>query len=347
MPGELTEITELATALGTISGDLAGLLGSPDPPPTLLNVGAATWGRLAEAWRDGRHLGAFMAAHANGMSLATADDGLAGRTPRRVEWRGPQRTPGDDTVPADLRIDHVYLVSCKYLSRVLVNSGPPRLFDRLLAGDERTGGNWFALTAPDTFERFYRAALDVTGLTGMPAGVLECERDDQRRLKDALQARTLPEDLAEPWAALCTEVAEESARRWALAMGSGRDQLRMLWRLLRISSVTYFIVGTQPGRGRQPPASLRLRVDSAWDWSQAFDLRGLTVTARHAGQPEVGWQAVVRRNDTGDEVTVDGHVEVRWSHGRFMGVPEAKVYLDTPLLQVPGFHRLDATAGHR
>lgn len=40
------------------------------------------------------------------------------------------------------------------------------------------------------------------------------------------------------------------------------------------------------------------------------------------------------------EVEVAGHVEIRWSHGRFGGHPEAKVYLDTPHAQVPGYHPL-------
>ena len=44
---------------------------------------------------------------------------------------------------------------------------------------------------------------------------------------------------------------------------------------------------------------------------------------------------------TGEERTVEGHVELRWSHGRFGGPPEAKVYLDTPHDEVPGYHRLD------
>jgi hypothetical protein len=35
--------------------------------------------------------------------------------------------------------------------------------------------------------------------------------------------------------------------------------------------------------------------------------------------------------------TVEGHVEIRWSHGRFAGPPEAKVYLDTPHHDVPGY----------
>lgn len=340
MPGELTEVTELATALGTLPGDLATHLGAPVPPAALMNVDPATWHQLTDAWRAGRHLGAFLAAHANGAALATASDGLRGRPPQRVEWRGPQRTPGDDTVPADLRIDHVYLVSCKYLSRVLLNAGPPRLFDRLLVGDERSGGNWFATTAPDQFQSLYAAAVNELGIDGLPPQVDDLTRPQQRQLKQALPDRTLPAALLGPWADLCQAVAEESAQRWAHALASPRDQLRMLWRLLRIASVTYFVLGTQPSRRQKPPSVLRLRVDAAWDWSQAYELRSLTVSPRRAGQPEVGWQAVITRRDDNSEHIVDGHVEVRWSHGRFMGSPEAKVYLDTPHARVPGYHAL-------
>jgi hypothetical protein len=60
-------------------------------------------------------------------------------------------------VPADLRIDHVFQISCKYLSRITQNCGPARLFDRLLVGEERTGGDWFAEVAPDEYQAFYEA----------------------------------------------------------------------------------------------------------------------------------------------------------------------------------------------
>ena len=34
-------------------------------------------------------------------------------------------------------------------------------------------------------------------------------------------------------------------------------------------------------------------------------------------------------------------MEIRWSHRPFCGPPEAKIYLDTPHEQVPGYLRLD------
>ena len=54
----------------------------------------------------------------------------------------------------------------------------------------------------------------------------------------------------------------------------------------------------------------------------------------------VAWHAVVRRRSDRADLGVDGHVEVRWSHGRFCGPPEAKVYLDTPHAEVPGYFPL-------
>ncbi len=38
---------------------------------------------------------------------------------------------------------------------------------------------------------------------------------------------------------------------------------------------------------------------------------------------------------------IEGHVEIRWSHGRFGQVPEAKVYLDSPHHGVPGYFPLE------
>jgi hypothetical protein len=58
----------------------------------------------------------------------------------------------------------------------------------------------------------------------------------------------------------------------------------------------------------------------------------------------VHWKALVRNHTTDLEETVEGHVEIRWSHGRFGPSPEAKVYLDTPHHQVPGYFPLDEVA---
>jgi hypothetical protein len=332
MPAELTEVTEIGTALGMLAPSLDAAFARP--PDRLRNVPSATWERLAELWAAQRHAASFATAFENGRAFLHSTDGLRGRPPLRVEWKGPHRPPGDDVVPADLRIDHVYLVSCKYLSKVLVNPGPQRLFERLLVGDERGGAHWFAHVAEPEFQAMYDAAVGWSGLAGLPVRAVALDRTQQRALREALRARELPPELEGPWGALCAAVAERTARRWSDALGTPRARLRLLWRLLRITNCAYYVLGTDGAR------RLRFRLDSTWDWMQSFELRHLEVTARASGQPEVGWRADVRRRGGSEVIPIAGHVEIRWSHGRFNGAPEAKVYLDTPHGEVPGYNSL-------
>ncbi|MEZ5376733.1 MAG: hypothetical protein R2733_09510 [Acidimicrobiales bacterium] len=229
----------------------------------------------------------------------------------------------------------MFLVSCKYLSKVLVNPGPPRLFERLLVGDERSRTHWFIEAAPDEYQRLYVAASRFTGIEGLPEHVRDLTREQQRALKVNLSARSWPQPLQGPWQDVCDAVSAESALRWRAALSQPRNPLRLLWRMLRITTATYFILGTSRAD------SLRLRVDSAWDWMQQYDLTSFEVVPVKAGQPQVAWAAAVTSRASGIERMVEGHVEIRWSHGRFLGSPEAKVYLDTPHVQVPGYNLLD------
>ena len=87
--------------------------------------------------------------------------------------------------------------------------------------------------------------------------------------------------------------------------------------------------------------SLRLRVMTPWDFRQRYELRSFDTEPAGTGQPQVRWCAVVHDRQASADRSVEGHVEVRWSHGRFGGPPEAKVYLDTPHAEVPGYVPLD------
>jgi hypothetical protein len=332
MSEQLTKLTEIVTALGTIAPDLPAGLRSK--PAALKNVPHTVWDEVIAMHRAGEHAVPFETAFANGVALLDSADGLRGRRPRLVEWKGPHRHPGDDVIPADLRIDHVYLVSCKYLSKVLLNPGPARLFNSLLVGEDRIMANWFHETAPTAFQAFYEAAAQFTGVADFPPSVVDLTTTQQHQIRRALPPRKLPPELLPAWTELCGKVSDESACRWRTALSSNRSKLRLLWKLLRISNATYFVLGTDEA------AHLRLRVASTWDWNQAFELKALTITPRVRGQAEVVWKAEVQETGTPNGHEIRGHVEVRWSHGRFVGSPEAKVYLDTPLASVPGYYLL-------
>ena len=406
MPSDRTTVTELGTGLGMLGlADIDEAVRSRTA--VMHSLSPEMWERLARLRAGGAYDGEFHAAWANGQAFLGAADGLRGRPPNVVEWKGTGRAPGDEVAPIDLRVDHVYLVSCKYLSTILFNVSPSHVFDELLAGGPaRTGraargllpggGDWYAEVAPAEHQALYEAvrvaakrseggaraagtaplrparparsggrsptAVALPGLGGGDAPdhdgtTRENGTSDTRRgllaelvhlppravdLTSA-QRDTLGQWLRSGWPAEATSlyaklsnaVARASVRRWHAAMetGGGTGEA-MVWRLLRIGSAPYFVLGSSAAR------SLRLRIATSWDWRQQYKLISVSLDPQAGGQPRVGWEAVVRDRVTNELHEVAGHIEVRWSHGRFGGLPEAKGYLDTPHHLVPGYFSL-------
>ena len=430
VPSDRTTVTELGTALGTLGlADVEHAVRSRTP--VMRSLSPEMWERLAALWAGGAYMAEFHAAWANGRAFLDAEDGLRGRPPLVVEWKGTGRAPGDEVAPIDLRVDHVYLVSCKYLSKILFNTSPSHVFDGLLWGaparpvrstprPDPTGApgeprsfDWYAEVAPAAHQDLYAVVRDAArreatsaeprssatpstqrgtgefprarpGAVALPGmgpdllggaepgqgpttngsrhgahpGTSDAARHGAHRdhqMADHALLGTLPEralDLNSPerealghwlkagwppgakerYRTLSQSVAEASAGRWqaSLDAGGGRAEA-LLWRLLRIGSAPYFVLGSSDSR------SIRLRIATSWDWRQQFQLASLEVEAQPGGQPRVGWEAVVRDRASHDRLRVSGHIEVRWSHGRFAGPPEAKGYLDTPHHLVPGY----------
>ena len=333
MPAARTEVTELVTGLAMLGRFDDARAAVSTRPAEVANVGDEVWDRLAQSVAAPAYRQHVHAAWANGRAFLEADQGLRGRRPLVVEWKGPQKAPGDEVVPADLRVDHVYLVSCKYLSQILFNASPSRLFDHLLRGGPRaTAGDWFAEVAPDAYQDLYAAVrVELPGDLGLPPYAADITPAHRATLRAALADRQWPPAVAPVARQWACEVGRASAARWRAALKSKGEQEALLWRLLRIGSAPYFVLGTADER------SLRLRIATPWDWRQSYELRRFDVWGDEAGQPVVRWAAEVRDRGAGEVRVVEGHVEVRWSHGRFGGLPEAKAYLDTPHHRVPGY----------
>jgi hypothetical protein len=396
MPSDRTTVTELGTGLGVLG------LESVDEAlrsrtAVMHSLSPEMWERLERVRASGVFDAEFHAAWANGQAFLNAEDGLRGRLPRVVEWKGTGRAPGDEVAPIDLRIDHVYLVSCKYLSNILFNVSPTSIFDSLLFGGQARGGrmvreldrggDWYAEVAPAEYQALYEsvrlAALGaenggaphvpaataerpgrppampaLPGLGAVPVAAAPASDGPRANAGPPSLLHDLPPravDLTVPqrdalgrwlrpgwptgakdlYAGLSSAVAHASARRWeaSLEAGIGAGEA-MLWRLLRIGSAPYFVLGSSAAR------SLRLRIATSWDWRQQFQLIALAMEAQPGGQPRVGWEATVRDRVSHGLHTVVGHIEVRWSHGRFGGLPEAKGYLDTAHHLVPGYFTL-------
>ena len=405
MPSDRTTVTELGTALGMLGlADIDEALRSR--PAVMRSLSPELWERLSALRAGGAFDAEFHAAWANGQAFLSARDGLRGRRPELVEWKGTGRAPGDEVAPIDLRVDHVYLVSCKYLSKILFNVSPSHVFDSLLTGGPRRagrseaegtgpGGDWFAEVAPAEYQALYAAVRNAvrgggggdgggggaseerrrasgaggrtwggaptlpgigsgppvaragrtapfdpgrTPVRGVPAVVLrdlperaETLTSGQREGLGHWLRSGWPPGAKEHYGALSNAVATASAERWRTALSGAGAAEAMVWRLLRMGGTPYFVLGSSDTR------SLRLRIDTSWDWRQQYRLLSLDMEPQPGGQARVGWEATVRHRASHADVSVAGHIEVRWSHGRFAGPPEAKGYLDTPHHLVPGY----------
>ena len=337
MPDDRTTITELATALGVTGA--ASLQEALAARPGNLDISDESWERLEHILDAGKYSALALAAFANGAFFAGHPAGLDGRAPRLIEWSGDRRIPGDQAVPADLLVDRVYMISCKYLSQILHNTAPARVFEDILApSSQARHPDWFAELAPRQHLSLYRGALKLLSLDGMPDTPGWLDAAQRRRLRDAFRehgSRGMPGELRKPYDALIAAVSKQSAERWQEALREPAQQERMLWRLLRTYSATYYILGIDRHR------TMRLRVMTPWEWRQTFEFRSLKVAPDGRGQPRVNWTARYRERPGGRPGEVHGHVEIRWSHRPFCGPPEAKIYLDTRHEDVPGYVPLD------
>ena len=277
-----TTVTELLTGLGMAYPTAAIDTAMDRPMPReFINVDEDEWRRVVELRRSGRHTSQFEAAFRNGQWFAASADGLAGRSPGQIEWKGSHRAPGDEVIPADLRIDRVWLVSCKYLSKNIHNVAPARLFQHLLMTiDSHDGSDWYYATAPRAFQALYEAVREVREIPNLPSDVGDLTGTDRQRMKAALSElsrKPLPEPAHSAYQELITAVSRASADRWRAQLGSLARQERMLWRLLRLCSAPYFILGSTSAD------FLRLRIDTPWDWRQQFRFHELRVEPSSVG----------------------------------------------------------------
>lgn len=324
-----TLVSELATALGMVRRTLPEAMGHI--PTELTGVPSETWTELQQAYESKKHDALFQNSFDNGRSFATSEVALRHRQPGEVEWCGPRKLRGEGTIPADLRVDHVYLVSCKYDSRNFLNSGPAKLFDDRLRDGKQRSTSWYTEVARGSYQEYYRAVRQHFGLLSLPADVNSLSGADRQLLSTTLP-RFMPPELADVQAQFCEAVSVASADRWRMSVGKSNPQrTEFAMTLLRIPQAVYFLLGQD---GSVPH---RFKVLSRWDWAKRFTLDDFVISSSKALQPTVDWCIVVKDRESGEELRARGHVEVRWSHGRFNNAPEAKVYLDSRLDETPGY----------
>jgi len=327
-----TKITELTTGMGMLGHDSVEKAFA-SRSPVLVNIAPDQWNELELAYANGGFKQDFESAFGNGQAFLRASRGLRNRPPLRIEWKGEHKSRGDESVPVDLRVDYVYLISCKYLSKVLHNSSPTRLFRHMLRSNVQIQSeDWYDTVAPGELQALYEQTQKACKNKNLdlPSAVSELKTQQRKNLQEAFP-KPWPEAVQSAYKDLCVKVSDVTAKLWKENLGDRNERLNLFWRLLRFGSAPYFVLGASDRE------SINLLIATAWDWSRRYQLLDIEISSKHAGQPVVSWKCAVHDRLVSGDFEIDGHVEIRWSHGRFCGPPEAKIYLDTDHKLVPGY----------
>ena len=405
MPSDRTTVTELGTGLGMLGlagiDEAAAVAHGRDAQPVARDVGSP-----GPPARGGAYDAEFHAAWANGQAFLGAGDGLRGRLPRVVEWKGTGRAPATRWRPSTCA-STTSTWSAASTSRTSSSTSPRPACSTRSSSAGRAGVPGGAGGAPRrrrlvrrggagrvpgplrvrasrrTVGRGRRAygvrrrhgtgqrsaparpgsSPAVVALPGLGAAAAERTRgrpaSERRGAGRPLHRTDLP-----PRAVDLTVGAARGARALAPAGLAARCQGSLRHPVGRRGPGLRPPLGGGHGRPAAAPArpcsgascASGARPTSCWAPRRtarcgcASPPRGTGASssswspspwrAKPGGQPRVGWEAVVRDRASHEVHRVVGHIEVRWSHGRFGGLPEAKGYLDTPHHLVPGYFTL-------
>jgi len=343
---ERTETTELAVAFGLIN---------LHPLETdYRSIGSRFEGTLTEAKFE--ELKATLRGNAELQSMFDQLFQLGVRLKRarpdlfpdsaNVRWVGPIQQSRSVTVSQDL-VCGTTSISVKAESRVVFNLSPYNLFVSLPQGRVfgRGGPNWFLRQAPEAYQYLFDVVSQGTAYTS----VEEFERSATKAERKALEAYCAglagedQERFAERYTVLCRETARASAEEFRRELTASLQSIHaaavmdeLLRHFFRLDSSHYVLCGLDR---RLEFAYL---IPSITDWKRHAELVDVTAEADlNARQSKVLFNVIVRVRKGGRRVHVPFHAEIRWSHGRFSGNPEAKLYRDfDDWSMVPGIVRI-------
>ena len=201
-------------------------------------------------WNSGSRTSVAETAFCNGADFASHTDGAQRACASSASSRsGRRRIPGDRPDAGRPRsVDRVYMVSCKYLSRILHNTARAACVHRWSGRDFPVPRDQLV---PRGRGRGPRSPLrpdrgcsrtDEHGRVTSLADSRASERSSGSPSRN-VAAPGLTDRLDTEYERLIGEVSRESAPRWEAELGDRGQQERMLCRLLRIYSSTYFILG--------------------------------------------------------------------------------------------------------
>jgi hypothetical protein len=253
-----------------------------------------------------------------------------------VMWTGNDKSASMSTVAKDIHIENLNLrISIKENADVFINGSAEKVFNHLplgIFGQTIRGEDWFLKTARNELNEYFLACEGeiFSGHKNIEA-FYRSSKKPQRKLfgshvKELHYKNT--SHVMEKYSSLCQKVSLESARIFNKNLDSFLSERKntsaalqpIFYFFFRINGVKYILAGVE---NKEPFAVYMLPGDS---WVKLYEFVGIVAIPLQSGQPEVLLKFTFRYKKSKETFDLDLKVEIRWSHGKFCGNPEAKVY---------------------
>lgn len=340
MASDKTSATELAVACGLIEkeiNDSSDFFEVKNVPP-----------------KDAGKVWAWINAQASNQNLFNTlwalGSKVKGKIPlppsTEISWTGGSKQTTGVAAAKDL-IVHVlpgmppYHCSVKVDSDIVWNGSMSRLEEltKGVSSHSKKGVNWFSHIAPVEYENLFQVCGGPEH-TGCKTAI---QMDNARRGKPAkkqfsehcselIKQPGSPADIA--YRNLTNAV---SVRTASLFNANLQDVLNnhpgalktIFWDMFRLNSIRYILCGTE---GVNPFAIWVLGKD---EMDRKFKVTRIEATPNQAKQPEVIFLFEFQNKETKQKFIYTMRLEARWSHGKFCGNPESKLYKNFKYAELP------------
>jgi hypothetical protein len=256
-----------------------------------------------------------------------------GLTRPTVSWTG-SNSQGVNHVAKDLDVSGLLRISVKENADVFRNASATNVLEKIPSGitpDNSQGDDWFIKLAENEFQQYYEACSgpEFNEINGVRDFYENRDKQGRKPFGNHVAALHKQKNSAVliAYKLFCESVSRNAAGTFNKNLRATIDsgEMRNIFRFMveyyfRINGVKHVLAGTDKG---EPFA---VEVPDNQEWSRKYECKDINAIERLVGQPEVMLNFKFLNKETKKEFDFPIRIELRWSHGKFCGNPEAKLY---------------------
>lgn len=269
----------------------------------------------------------------------------------QLVWAGPQQQAATASGAKDLFIPSLNMpISVKNDSNIVLNASPHNLFRSLPQGKvfASRAEHWFLEKDPTGYQQLYEFTRNLF-YKELPYDANDFESQISRVGRDEFQDFVTKEltDQAQMqfevlYIAMCNNVAQNSATEFNEHLNNLPSNEKsavyeiIMRQFFRLDTVPYLLVGLDKRKG------FAVQIPDLTTWKRQWRVENVkAVQDLERGQSIVNMTIATSDKKNKSIVYEFGfHVEIRWSHGKFCGNPEGKLYKSFSWATVPFFENL-------